>query len=81
MLAMALEKPVRRDKEDNIRMFVGKAGKGRIDLAAGAGVEDPPLQPQGAGSVPNAPQCFVCARTVGRIDENPHARAFGRQRM
>src|SRR5262249_61808462 len=55
-------------------------GEGRIDLVAGAGVEDRGLQPDGAGSVPYAAQCFVCARTIGRIDENSHAPGLGCQR-
>ncbi len=85
MLAAALEKPVGRDKDGIVRVDISPAlvrqpRKGRIDLAARASVEDRGLQPDGAGSLPYAAQCFVCTRTIGRIDENSHARGLGRQR-
>ncbi len=54
--------------------------KSRIDFAARAGIENLGLQPDGAGSVPYAPQCFACARTVGGVDENSHACGLGCQR-
>jgi hypothetical protein len=66
---------------DIIPAVVRQPRKRRIDLVACAGVENLGLQPDGAGSAPNAPQCFVCARTVGGIDENSHAAGLRRQRM
>jgi hypothetical protein len=50
----ASEEPVASD-EEGIGALARKGGKGRIDLAAGAGVEDIDLQPDGASSFLHAP--------------------------
>ena len=43
--------------EEGIGALARKGGKGRIDLADRAGVEDMDLQPDGAGGFLHVPQC------------------------
>jgi len=67
--------------EEGIGALALKGGKGRIDLAASAGVEDLDLQPDGAGGFLHLPQCGLGVRTIGRIDEHGNTHGFGHQLM
>ena len=56
-----------------------KRGEGRIDLAAGAGVNDLDLQPHGAGGRFHVSQRGLGSRSIGRIDEHGHTSGSGHQ--
>jgi hypothetical protein len=61
------------DQIDNWRRaakLVREGGKGRIDLADRAGVQDLDLQPGGAGGFLHLPQCGLGGRNIGRIEEH-----------
>ena len=74
----AVEKGVAGD-EKGVRPLAHKRCEGRIDLAAGAGVEDLDLQPHGASSRFHVSQCALGIRGIGRIDEHGHASRCGHQ--
>jgi hypothetical protein len=78
---VALEKLVGSDKENFVRAFVRKARKGRVDLVAGACLENPGSQSVGVGSVLNASQCSVRTRTISWINKNSYASGVRHQRM
>ena len=80
MHAAAGEECVGSD-EEGIGALARKGGKGRIDLAARAGVEDMDLQPDGAGSFLHVPQCGLGGRSIGRIDEHGNTNGLGHQLM
>ncbi len=58
--------------EERVGPLAHKSCEGRIDLAAGAGVEDLDLQPHGAGSRFHVSQRGLGIRSIGRIDEHGH---------
>jgi hypothetical protein len=66
--ASADEKGTRADKK-RIRTLAHNRCEGRIDLPAGAGVENLDLQPHGVSSLFHVPQRGLCIRNIGRIDE------------
>src|SRR6188474_1622693 len=57
------------------RPIMPKTCEGGVDLAAGTGVENLDLQPDGAGGWFYGPQGRLGIRNIGRIDE--HSNAFG----
>src|SRR5262245_33965172 len=56
--------------EDGFGPLSHESGEGRIDLAAGAGVEDLDLKPHSAGGRLHLPQRGFRRRSIGRIDEH-----------
>src|SRR5262245_14946716 len=56
--------------EDGFWPLAHKSGEGRIDLAAGASVEDLDLQSHRAGGQLHIPQRGFRSRGIGRIDEH-----------
>ena len=72
------EKGVGAD-EEGVGPLAHKCCEGRIDFAAGAGVEDLDLQPHGAGSRFHVSQRGLGNRSIGRIDEHGHASGCGHQ--
>ena len=72
-----LKKGVTTD-EDGIGPLLCKICEGRVDLEAGASVEDSDLQPHGATSVFRASQCGL-GISIGRIDQNGHTSRSGYQ--
>src|SRR5262245_8766891 len=56
--------------EDGFGPLAHESGEGRIDLAAGAGVEDLDLQSHSAGGRLHDPQRGFRSRSIGRIDEH-----------
>jgi hypothetical protein len=62
--------------EESIGALVRKGGKGRIDLAYRAGVEDPDLQPNGESGFLNVPQRGLGDRSIGRIDKNGNTKSI-----
>src|SRR6516162_8013017 len=66
-----IEKTILADKED-VGPLTHKTCEGRIDLAAGAGVEDLDLQSDGARSSFHVSQRGLRTRCIGRIDEHCH---------
>jgi len=66
-----IEKTILADKED-VGPLTHKTCEGRIDLAAGAGVEDLDLQSDGARSSFHVSQRGLRTRCSGRIDEHCH---------
>ena len=65
--------------EEGVGPLARKSCEGRIDLAAGAGVEDLDLQPHGAGSRFHVSQRGLGSRGIGRIDEHGHTSGSGHQ--
>ena len=74
----AVEKGVGAD-EEGVGPLAHKSCEGRIDLAAGAGVEDLDLQPHGAGSRFHVSHRGLGSRGIGRIDEHGHTSGRGHQ--
>ena len=72
------EKGVAAD-EEGVGPLARKRCEGRIDLAAGAGVEDLDLQPHGARSRFHVSQRGLGSRSIGRIDEHGHTSGSGHQ--
>ena len=72
------EKGVGAD-EERVGPLARKRCEGRIDLAAGAGVEDLDLQPHGAGGRFHVSQRGLGSRGIGRIDEHGHTGRSGHQ--
>ena len=72
------EKGVGAD-EERVGPLAHKRCEGRIDLAAGAGVEDLDLQPHGAGSRFHVSQRGLGSRSIGWIDEHGHTSGCGHQ--
>ena len=72
------EKAVAAD-EEGVGPLAHKIREGRIDLAAGAGVEDLDLQPYGASSRFHVSQCGFGIGGTCRIDEHGHASGRGHQ--
>jgi hypothetical protein len=71
----AREESVRGD-EEGVRVIACKGGKGRIDLLAGAGLEDLDFQPDNAGSFMNCLHALG-GRSIGQIDQHARRMAFG----
>ena len=65
--------------EQRVGPLAHKRCEGRIDLAAGAGVEDLDLQPHGARSRFHVSQRGLGSRSIGRIDEHGNASGSGHQ--
>ena len=65
--------------EKRVGSLAHKRCEGRVDLAAGAGVEDLDLQPHGARSRLHVSQCGLGSRSIGRIDEHGNASGRGHQ--
>src|SRR5262249_61926177 len=65
----AVKKDVDAD-EDRVGPLVRKSGEGRIDLAAGAGVEDLDLQSHCAGGRLHVSQRGLRSRSKGRSEEH-----------
>ena len=65
--------------EEGVGPLAHKSCEGRIDLAAGAGVEDLDLQPDGARSRFHVSQRGLGIRSIGRIDEHGHTSGCGHQ--
>ena len=65
--------------EEGVGPLAHKSCEGRIDLAAGAGVEDLDLQPHGAGSRFHVSQRGLGSRSIGRIDEHGNTSGSGHQ--
>ena len=78
--APAVEERVAAHKK-RVRSPAHNACEGRINLAAGAGVEDLDLQSDGAGSWFHVSQRGLGIRNVGRIDKHGHASGCGHQLM
>jgi hypothetical protein len=57
----------------------GRSCEGRVNLAAGAGVNDLDLQTDGASSRFHVSQCGFLSRSIGRIDEHGNTREAGYQ--
>ena len=74
----AVEEGVAAD-EERVGPLAHKRCEGRIDLAAGAGVEDLDLQPHGASSRFHVSQRGLGSRSIGRIDEHGHTSGCGHQ--
>ena len=72
------EKGVAAD-EEGVGPLAHERCEGRIDLAAGAGVEDLDLQPHGASSRFHVSQRGLGNGSIGRIDEHGHASGRGHQ--
>ena len=72
------EKGVAAD-EEGVGPLAHKSCEGRIDLAAGAGVEDLDLQPHGASSRFHVSQRGLGSRSIGRIDEHGNTSGCGHQ--
>src|ERR1700686_3736040 len=56
--------------EEGIRALARKVGKGRLDLAARAGIEEMKFQPERAGGFLHPSQRGLGDGRVGRIDED-----------
>ena len=65
--------------EEGVGPLAHKSREGRIDLAAGAGIDDLDLQPHGAGSRFHVSQRGLGIRGIGRIDEHGHTSGCGHQ--
>ena len=76
--APAGEKGISAD-EKRVGPLVHKRCEGRIDLPAGAGVEDLDLQPDGASSRFHVSQRGLGIRGGGRIDEHGQTSDRGHQ--
>ena len=74
----AVEEGVGAD-EKGVGPLAHKSREGRIDLAAGAGVEDLDLQSHGAGSRFHVSQRDLGIPGIGRIDEHGHTSGCGHQ--
>ena len=72
------EKGVAAD-EEGVGPLAHKSCEGRIDLSAGAGVEDLDLQSHGASSRFHVSQRGLGIRSIGRIDEHGNASGCGHQ--
>jgi hypothetical protein len=59
--------------EKCVRPLAHKRRESRIDLLAGADIEDLDLQPHGAGSRFHVSQCGFHIRSIGWIDEHGNA--------
>ena len=60
--------------EERVGPVAPKICEGRVDLAAGAGVENLDLQPDGASSRLHVSQCGFGKAGIGRIDEHGNSR-------
>ena len=67
--------------EESIKVLALKDGKGRIDFAGRAGVEDIDLQPDSAGSILHGLQCGLDSCRTGGIDEHGNTNSLGHQLM
>src|SRR5438105_15471896 len=65
--------------EEGVGPLARKSCKGRIDLTAGACVEDLDLQPYGAGSQFHVSHRGLRTRSIGRIDEHGNTSGSGHQ--
>ena len=65
--------------EDGIGPFAHHSCESRVDLPAGAGVEDLDLQPHGAGSRFHVSQRGVSILSIGGIDKNGNTSGGGHQ--
>ena len=65
--------------EKRVGPLAPKRRERRIDLAAGAGVEDLDLQPHGASSRLHVSQRGLGIRSIGRIDEHGNTSGCGHQ--
>jgi hypothetical protein len=70
-----LKKPV-GSYEESIRL-TRKVGEGRLDLAAGARLENCNLQAERAGSFRQIPRRSFGSRSIGRIDQHGNASGLG----
>src|SRR5262249_21386511 len=75
--APGLEERIRVD-EESVSLLAHKSRESLIDLAAGAGFENPALQPHGAGSGINVSQCGLGIARA-RIDEHDNMGGIGHQ--
>src|SRR5262245_41743019 len=74
----AVEKTILAD-ENGDGPLAPQSWEGRIELAAGSGIEDLELLSHGACSRFHLSQRGFCIRSIGRIDEYGHARHSGHQ--
>src|SRR5262249_39638805 len=74
----AVEKTILAD-ENGVGPLAPNSCEGRIDLAAGPGIEYLALSPHGACSRFHLSQRGFCIRSIGPIDEYGHARHSGYQ--
>ena len=80
MASTAGEEPVRGD-EQGVGLIALKSREGRLDFAAGAGVEHSNLQPEAACSFWHVPQNDLGDRSIGRIDKHGDTNCVGYQLM
>ncbi len=76
--APSVEKYILAD-EEGVGSLAHKRCKGRVDLAACAGVDDLDLQSHRAGSRFHVSQCGLRVSRIRRIDEHGHTSHSGQQ--